>query len=98
MASDRSEGPSNELEATQLQDHDNASPTGSNEPSNTNAACPETWLGKQTRPIKVFWRRQIVATVPHNGCRDHFGTSSFTLISTDDLWLRSLRFQAEAAT
>ena len=28
------------------------------------------------RSIALFWKRQVSATVPHECCRDHFGTPS----------------------
>ena len=29
---------------------------------------------KRLRAFKAFWRRQVMASVPHDQCRDHFGT------------------------
>lgn len=31
-------------------------------------------------PVKAFWRRQVVATIPENECQDHFGTGTPTLL------------------
>lgn len=74
MATHGSTASSNQLEATQLHDYDDANYGNSIDHCTTSVVHPEFWLSRQTKPIKVFWRRQIVATVPHDACRDHFGT------------------------
>ena len=63
-------------EATQLQDYDHETPLNPNSLYFDNVVPGQAWLGKRTRPMKMFWRRQVAATVPHEACRDHFGMCS----------------------
>lgn len=75
MATVQSEEPNQHLEATQLHEYEDDTLRVPVEPRSTDTIPHENWIGKQTRPVKAFWRRQVVATVPHDACRDHFCTS-----------------------
>lgn len=35
------------------------------------------YLQSLRRSTALFWKRQVSATVPHEACRDHFGTYIF---------------------
>ena len=75
----------NEREATELNDYE-----GDHLASDyhTTSAAPETYSGPSVsvrnenyaqsfrRSTALFWKRQVSATVPHDCCRDHFGTLS----------------------
>ena len=64
----------NEREATELNDYEddhNASETYPG-PSISN----ESYAQFFRRSTALFWKRQVSATVPHDCCRDHFGTPS----------------------
>ena len=88
MASNQSEilpsRPENdEREATELNDYE-SDHIGSD--YNTRSAARETYSGPSVsnenyaqsfrRSTALFWKRQVSATVPHDCCRDHFGTPS----------------------
>lgn len=73
------EGETHEREATELQGTAEYART-----SHSRVLPQATVRSHQTPSWKItidnFWRRQVVATVPHDKCRDHFGTDiSFLL-------------------
>ena len=73
---------SEELEATELRVYEHGSHPRTTSPSatsvgaNINGGAVDS-LPSQPRsrgsPIKLFWKRHVVATVSHDACRDHFG-------------------------
>ena len=71
-------------EATELGTYDQGLDTGSaydNGPAQMPNACNARLNGSnlpsRRRSLAKFWQRQVSATVPHEACRDHFGTLSF---------------------
>lgn len=54
-------------------------------PRASNATPNEAYFSFTWRSLVKFWQRQVNATVPHDACRDHFGTpiSSFARLSFD---------------
>ena len=40
----------------------------------SSARSRSTTTSRNSSTIKTFWARHVVATVPHEACRDHFGT------------------------
>ena len=73
----------NEREATELRDHDDAA--NSLPISSATTAMDDEATGSNVEPrprerksaadmIRTFWQRQVVVTVAHEACRDHFGT------------------------
>ena len=54
-------------------DHDN---TSAQVPNPCSATPNGTNLPSRRRSLAQFWQRQVSATVPHEACRDHFGTLS----------------------
>ncbi len=71
-----------EREATEMGEYENL-PRGSGiNASSTrdirasNGPYHETHFSSFRKSTKAFWHRQVAATVPHDACRDHFGTSS----------------------
>lgn len=70
------------LQATQLH-HYNVEPfTRASQQRDNTSLDTDTWLERHARPVTNFWRRQVVATVPHDACRDHFGMNSFLIAYT----------------
>ena len=71
----------NEREATELNDYEddriasgyNARSTG-RETHLVHSVSNENYVQSCRRSIALFWKRQVSATVPHECCRDHFGT------------------------
>lgn len=66
-----------EREATELHDYHG---TSSDERVVVDGSAAPTARSRSTTSgspstIKTFWARHVVATVPHEACRDHFGTS-----------------------
>ncbi len=68
-------------EATQLQDYDYATTLVPNGAMASNAIASNPPANRKRGQIqsmqtslKKFWGRQVSATVPHDACRDHFGT------------------------
>ena len=74
MATGPSEDSNNQTEALELYEYGCRKSTSLNDPPNTADLPRQSWLGKRTSLIKVFWSRQVVVEVPHDACRDHFGT------------------------
>ena len=71
-------------EATELGTYDQVLHTGSAHDNNSaqmpdacNARANGANLPTRRRSLAKFWQRQVSATVPHEACRDHFGTLSF---------------------
>lgn len=63
-----SPGAAQDREATELHEYSNINSTAE---LNGSAVRPD-----QAKPeLITFWNRHVVATVPHEACRDHFGTS-----------------------
>lgn len=56
-------------EATELHEYNNINST-----VELNGSAIRSNQGRSA--LKTFWNRHVVATVPHEACRDHFGTSS----------------------
>ena len=73
----------NEREATELNDYDgdqivsecNTRSAG-RETSSGHSVTNENYAQCVRRSTARFWKRQVSATVPHECCRDHFGTPS----------------------
>ena len=72
-----------EREATELGDYENAhrsppvNPTTTvmdNEAIGTNMEPPRNRRKSAADMIRTFWKRHVVVIVPHEACRDHFGT------------------------
>ena len=72
-------------EATELGTYDQVLHIGSSAQDNSSAQIPNACnarpnganLPARRRSLAKFWQRQVCATVPHEACRDHFGTLSF---------------------
>lgn len=73
----------NEREATEMDSYDGVGSTdqilGPGLPPSAN---PDARKMGYFNPLKAFWARQVSVTVPHEACRDHFGTCK-TLLFTD---------------
>lgn len=54
--------------------HDN---TSAHMPNLCNATSNGANISSRRRSLAKFWQRQVSATVPHEACRDHFGTPVF---------------------
>lgn len=60
-----------EREATEL--HAINSIDSSSELNGFATPSAQTGSSRTTSIVKTFWKRHVVATVPHEACRDHFG-------------------------
>jgi hypothetical protein len=65
----------NEREATEMGNYDEAlgSMDGSLGSVRGSRASADAIDNGYFKPVKAFWKRQVIATVPHQACRDHFG-------------------------
>ncbi len=61
------------LQATQLRLYEEEPSTGPSHYYHNLNLVDDVWITRQVRTIKIFWRRQVAATVPHYACRDHLG-------------------------
>ena len=73
----------NEREATELNDYegdliasDYNTRSAERETYPVRSIRNENYAQSFRRSIALFWKRQVSATVPHECCRDHFGTPS----------------------
>ena len=65
-------------EATELAAYDQVLHIGTAQTPNACNARPNgANLPTRRTSLAKFWERQVSATVPHEACRDHFGTLSF---------------------
>ena len=85
ISEERQEHEAVDREATELGAYDQVLRTSSDHDNNTSAQVPNACsatpnganLTSRRRSLAKFWQRQVSATVPHEACRDHFGTLSF---------------------
>ena len=73
----------NEREATELNDYEGNRTASSNTIGSARreaylvpSISSENYAQSIRRSVALFWKRQVFATVPHECCRDHFGTPS----------------------
>ena len=65
----------NEREATELHDYAISSTVELNASGTRDNQTGRRWEDpKSPSALQTFWKRQVVATVRHEDCRDHFGT------------------------
>ena len=71
----------NEREATELNDYEsdriasgNITRSAGRETYPVRSISNEDYAQSFRRSTALFWKRQVSATVPHECCRDHFGT------------------------
>ena len=67
-----------EREATELNDYESDYNTRSaaRETNSGHSVSNENYAQSFRRSTALFWERQVSAIVPHDCCRDHFGTLS----------------------
>lgn len=47
------------------------------QPHADNATPNGAYFSSTRRPLAKLWQRQVSVTVPHDACRDHYGTPTF---------------------